>query len=953
MGLFDRAKRVIGDPNERELKRLQPAVEEINAWKAEIQQLSDDAVRAKTVDFRAQLDDGADLDDILPEAFAVVREASRRHLEMHHYDVQLIGGIVLHQGKIAEMRTGEGKTVVATLSVYLNALEGDGSHVITVNDYLAKRDARWMGEIYYALGLSIGVLQHQASFLYDPTYDPTRVEDDEEVDDEERQRRAALGDLQFLRPVSRREAYAADITYGTNHEFGFDYLRDNMVVERDRKVQRGLAFAIVDEVDNILIDEARTPLIISGQSGESLDTYQTFAHIVPTLQPEADFTSELKSRTVSLTESGIEKVERALGIDNLFEGENARMTRFLEASMRAQFMFQRDRDYVVRDGQVIIVDEFTGRMMDGRRYSEGLHQAIEAKENVKIEPETMTLATITYQNYFRMYRKLSGMTGTAATESEEFHKIYSLDVVVIPTNVEVERVDEADLIFRSENAKFREVVNEIEHLNATGQPVLVGTGSVEASERLSDMLRRRGVQHNVLNAKQHERESAIVTDAGLKSAVTIATNMAGRGTDIKLGEGVADLGGLAVLGTERHESRRIDNQLRGRSGRQGDPGQSRFFVSFEDPIMKRFTPDWLPGMLEKMGMDDDMPLESGMVGKALEQAQQKVEAYHFDTRKHLVEYDDVINRQREVIYVERDKILYSSDEVEAIALDMVEAEIHGVIGAFAAKGPIDDLDEDEFWNELGGLLPLDDFEESSVAEADFEGVAEALVDYIGGRLDAQKADVGDERMHDVLRLVLLRTIDRLWVQHLTEVDTFRQGVGLQAYGQQDPLVTYKREAFDMFDQLTAGIRNESVRALTRIQINRSPAPATVQALKAASPKRGPRGTAARGRSRRRAVPAAAPTSADADTALPDESGKKLTRQQRRAMARKQVAVGLDSGAASGVGTAAEAVGVQTIVERHGDETDHTNGGASGTPATSGTSSPPKARSNKKRKKRGR
>ena len=941
MGLFDRAKRVIGDPNERELKRLHPAVDEINAWEAETQKLTDDGLQAKTGEFRARLEDGADLGDILPEAFAVVREASLRRLEMRHYDVQLIGGIVLHQGKIAEMRTGEGKTVVATLPVYLNALEGDGAHVITVNDYLAKRDARWMGEVYFALGLSIGVLQHQASFLYDPAYDPTRVEEGEELDDEERQRRAALGDLQFLRPVSRREAYAADVTYGTNNEFGFDYLRDNMVVEKDRKVQRELAFAIVDEVDNILIDEARTPLIISGQSGESLDTYRTFAQIVPGMQPEADFTSELKSRTVSLTESGIEKVERALGIDNLFEGENTRMTRFLEAAMRAQFMYERDRDYVVRDGQVVIVDEFTGRMMDGRRYSEGLHQAIEAKERVKIEPETMTLATITYQNYFRMYGKLSGMTGTAATESEEFHKIYSLDVVVVPTNVEIERVDEPDLIFRTEKTKFREVVNEIEHLNENGQPVLVGTASVEASERLSDMLRKRGVQHNVLNAKQHERESLIVTDAGLKSAVTIATNMAGRGTDIKLGEGVVELGGLAVLGTERHESRRIDNQLRGRSGRQGDPGHSRFFVSFEDMIMKRFTPGWLPGMLDKMGMDEDTPLESDMVGKALEQAQQKVEAYHFDTRKHLVEYDDVINRQREVIYVERDKVLYAKDEVDAIALDMVEAEVRDVINAFASDGPIDDLDEDQFWNEIGGLLPLDEFDEESISEADFDGVAEALVEQITKRLAAQAAEVGEERMHDVVRLVLLRTIDRLWVQHLTEMDTFRQGVGLQAYGQQDPLVTYKREAFDMFDQLIAGIRNESVRALTRIQINRTPAAGTVPSPQAAARRRGPRGTAARGRSRHGAIPAAAA----APVAQPVEPNKKLTRQQRRAMVRKQA----DIGSASGAGTSAESVGVQTIQERHGDETDPTT--PVNAPTNGGAPGAGKARGKKRKKRR--
>ena len=832
MGLFDRAKRVIGDPNERELKRLQPAVEEINAWKAEIQQLSDDAVRAKTVDFRAQLDDGADLDDILPEAFAVVREASRRHLEMHHYDVQLIGGIVLHQGKIAEMRTGEGKTVVATLSVYLNALEGDGSHVITVNDYLAKRDARWMGEIYYALGLSIGVLQHQASFLYDPTYDPTRVEDDEEVDDEERQRRAALGDLQFLRPVSRREAYAADITYGTNHEFGFDYLRDNMVVERDRKVQRGLAFAIVDEVDNILIDEARTPLIISGQSGESLDTYQTFAHIVPTLQPEADFTSELKSRTVSLTESGIEKVERALGIDNLFEGENARMTRFLEASMRAQFMFQRDRDYVVRDGRVIIVDEFTGRMMDGRRYSEGLHQAIEAKENVKIEPETMTLATITYQNYFRMYRKLSGMTGTAATESEEFHKIYSLDVVVIPTNVEVERVDEADLIFRSENAKFREVVNEIEHLNATGQPVLVGTGSVEASERLSDMLRRRGVQHNVLNAKQHERESAIVTDAGLKSAVTIATNMAGRGTDIKLGEGVADLGGLAVLGTERHESRRIDRQLRGRCARQGDPGSSHFFLSLEDKLMRLYSnSEKMTSLLQRVGMEEDEEISHPMLNRSIETAQKRVEQHNYQMRRRTLEYDDVMNKQREELYGFRNDVI-RGDDVRDRMFDIVEeVVIDRVVGHISAE-----FDEEsgadfqglaEWVNHTfpvgldeGALRKAADSGEIPSEGSLYDGLSAAQFG-ICGCINLAVHDVYEikiqtenpEALDHAERYTILTSVDRLWREHLYAMDGLRQSVHLRSYGQKDPLVEYKTEARDMFIELMAHIKEEVCRSI--------------------------------------------------------------------------------------------------------------------------------------------
>ena len=542
----------------------------------------------------------------------------------------------------------------------------------------------------------MGVLQHQSAFLFDPAYDPTTVAEGEE----ERQRRAALGDLRQLRPCSRTEAYRADITYGTNNEFGFDYLRDNMVTTAANKVQRPLAYAIVDEVDNILIDEARTPLIISGQAEEPPETYRTFAQLVRTLQEGGDFTTDAKSRTVSLTEPGIEKVERALGIDNLFEGESARLTRFLEAALRAQFMYHRDQEYVVRNGQVVIVDEFTGRMMEGRRYSEGLHQAIEAKEGVRVERETVTLATITYQNYFRMYRKLAGMTGTAATEAEELHKIYGLDVVVIPTHKPMIRHDTADLVFRSERAKFQAAAAQIEELHQRHQPVLVGTASVEASERLAAMLQQRGIPHEVLNAKNHEREAQIVTQAGRHDAVTIATNMAGRGTDIQLSEGVAALGGLFVLGTERHESRRIDNQLRGRAGRQGDPGQSRFYVSFEDTIMRRFTPDWLPGMLAKLGMEEDVPLESGMVGKALEQAQQKVEAHHFDIRKHLVEYDDVINRQREVIYGERDKVL-AGEDIHAVVLEMIEKEIGELVALHAAAGPWEDLDPEPFWAEIG------------------------------------------------------------------------------------------------------------------------------------------------------------------------------------------------------------------------------------------------------------
>ena len=826
MGLLDGARKLVGDANRREIGRLQKVVAEINAWEPEIRRHTDAELRAKTDEFRARLADGADLDDILTEVFAVVREASKRWLQMRHFDVQLVGGMVLHQGKIAEMRTGEGKTLVATLAVYLNALEGDGVHVITVNDYLAKRDARWMGVIYQGLGLSVGVLQHGAAFLFDPDYEPGAEEGEEgetaepgrnkaaDATAEERAERAQRGDMRFLRPVPRNEAYSADITYGTNNEYGFDYLRDIMATEAERRVQRPLAYGIVDEVDNILIDEARTPLIISGQAEESLDLYRTFARIAPQLTEGTDLTVELKSRTVALTESGIEKVEAILGIDNLFAGEHARLTRFLEAALRAQFVYHRDRDYVVRNGQVMIVDEFTGRLMEGRRYSEGLHQAIEAKEGVKVQRETVTLATITYQNYFRLYHKLAGMTGTAATEAEEMHKIYGLDVVVIPTHQPMIRTDHPDVIYRSESAKFKAVVDEIAEVSGQGRPVLVGTVAVETSERLSEMLTRRGIQHEVLNAKQHEREAQIVLHAGEPAAVTIATNMAGRGTDIKLSAGVADQGGLHVIGTERHEARRIDNQLRGRSGRQGDPGSSRFFVSFEDTIMRRFTPDWLPGMLAKIGMDDGQPLESGMVGKAIEQAQQKVEGHYFDTRKHLVEYDDVVNRQRAVIYVERDKIL-AGEDLKPIIVDMIETELRELAAHFSAGGP-GAGDEEGFWAELATLMPLDDFDRGAYDQGG-EALATALVEYAHAIYEDKDRDAGADVMRRLERFVLLRTIDRLWVQHLTELDSLRQGVGLQAYGQQDPLVTYKREAFDMFDQLTANIRNKVTQAILQVQ----------------------------------------------------------------------------------------------------------------------------------------
>ena len=851
MKLFSSAKRLVGGGENREVERLQLIAAEINAWEPTIEPLSDAELRAKTAEFRERLEAGADLDDLLPEAFAVVREASKRWLEMRHFDVQLIGGMVLHLGKIAEMRTGEGKTLVATLAVYLNALEGDGAHLVTVNDYLAKRDARWMGVIYQGLGMSVGVLQHNSAFLFDPDYEPGEGEEEaaaanggrassdgaKEVSAEERAKRAQRGDMRFLRPVTRQEAYAAEITYGTNNEYGFDYLRDNMATEAERRVQRPLAFAIVDEVDNILIDEARTPLIISGRGEESLDVYRTFSRIVPQLREGADLTTELKSRSVSLTEDGIEKVETALGIDNLFAGENARLTRFLEAALRAQFVYHRDHDYVVRNGEVLIVDEFTGRLMEGRRYSEGLHQAIEAKEGVKVQRESVTLATITYQNYFRLYRKLSGMTGTAATEAEEMDKIYGLEVIVIPTHREMIRDDRQDVIYRTANAKFKAVVDEISELSGRGQPVLVGTVAVETSEQLAEMLKRRGIKHEVLNAKQHEREAQIVQAAGEAGAVTIATNMAGRGTDIKLGAGIAERGGLHVIGTERHEARRIDNQLRGRAGRQGDPGSSRFYVSFEDTIMKRFTPDWLPGMLTKLGIDDGQPLESGMVGRAIEQAQQKVEGHHFDTRKHLVEYDDVMSRQREVIYAERDRVL-AGEDLRPIVVDMIERELGEVAAHYGAGGP-GAGDEEALWTELSTLMPLDGLDRS-VQEQGGEALAEALVPHALSVYEAKEQEAGPDLMRKLEQFVLLRAIDQLWVQHLTELDTLRQGVGLQAYGQQDPLVMYKREAFNMFEQLTANIRNKVTQAILQLQ-KEAKAPSTGRPTRAAARQAAPSG----------------------------------------------------------------------------------------------------------------
>jgi preprotein translocase subunit SecA len=793
--------KIIGDPNAKEIKRLQPIVDEINDLEPEMQALSDEALRAKTDEFRQRLTGSETVDDLLPEAFAVVREASRRTTGMRHFDVQLIGGIVLHQGKIAEMKTGEGKTLVASLPLYLNALLGRGAHLITVNDYLAKRDPQSMGpgQIFNFLGLTVAILQHDSAFLFSP----------EQVSDQ--------ANMEHLVPVTRRQAYEADILYGTNHEFGFDYLRDNMAMDFAHQVQRPLYYAIVDEVDNILVDEARTPLIISGPTNDSTAVYFQFAQIVPMLEAETDYTVDEKLRAVSLTEEGIERLEKRLGVKNIYAPENFRLTRYMEAALKAQILYQRDRDYVVKDGEVIIVDDFTGRLMFGRRWSDGLHQAVEAKERVKIQQESITYATITLQNYFRLYEKLAGMTGTAVTEAEEFDKIYKLDVVAIPTHMPMVRNDQPDLVYRHEIGKFDAVVDEIVDRNKTGQPVLVGTVSIEKSEYISTLLQRKGIKHEVLNAKQHEREAAIVADAGQRDAVTIATNMAGRGTDIKLGEGVTELGGLYIIGTERHESRRIDNQLRGRAGRQGDPGESRFFVSFEDDLMRRFAPEWLPGMMSKLGMEDNVPIEHSWVTKSIEQAQKKVEGHNFDIRKNLVDYDDVMNKHREVIYAERQKVLEGLD-IKPIILEMVEQQLRQLAETFDPSQHDEEWDIDAFLREVHAILPPSpDLEPEAVEGLTKEELADHLVDVAHALYQQREEHNGAEGMRVLERFVMLQTIDRLWVEHLTAMDDMREGIGLQAYGQTDPLVAYKREAFDMFDQLMENIRNNVARNIYHVE----------------------------------------------------------------------------------------------------------------------------------------
>ncbi|MDA8227808.1 MAG: preprotein translocase subunit SecA [Desulfitobacterium hafniense] len=769
------------DDNSREIKKYQKRVQVINSLEPEISALDDEALRGKTVEFRQRLEQGEKLDDLLPEAFAVVREASKRVLGLRHYDVQLIGGMVLNDGRIAEMRTGEGKTLVATLPSYLNALTGRGVHVVTVNDYLARRDAEWMGQIHRFLGLTVGLILHGLSY------------------------------------AERRASYAADITYGTNNEYGFDYLRDNMVTSPEGLVQRELNYAIVDEVDSILIDEARTPLIISGEADKPTELYYRVAKVIPRLRPQDDYNVNEKDRVVTLTEHGVSRVESMLGIDNLYEDIHTEVAHHVNQALKAHTLFKRDRDYVIKDGQVIIVDEFTGRLMFGRRYSEGLHQAIEAKENVKIEKESQTLATITFQNFFRMYDKLSGMTGTAMTEEPEFKKIYNLDVVEIPTNRPMIRKDMPDVVYRTEDGKFKAVVESIIELHRQGQPVLVGTISIEKSERLSSMLERRGIPHQVLNAKHHEREAEIVADAGQKGMVTIATNMAGRGTDIILGETVPELGGLHIIGTERHESRRIDNQLRGRAGRQGDPGSSQFFISLEDDLMRLFGAENIMGLMDKLGMDDSIPIESKMISRSIETAQRRVENRNFDIRKHVLEYDDVMNQQREVIYGQRRAVLMGENLRDNI-IDMIEKVIDDTIQMFSGDSQFpEEWDLPSFLEYCENqFLPGHKLTADQISKLTKEEVTELLLDETLDLYNHREEMFGSGLMREIERAVMLQVVDSKWMDHLDAMDMLREGIGLRAYGQRDPLVEYKHEAFDMFDGMINSIREDIIRYLVRV-----------------------------------------------------------------------------------------------------------------------------------------
>jgi preprotein translocase subunit SecA len=778
--------KVFGSKNERELKKLQPVVEQINSFEPEIKAMDDKRLKDQTNRFKERIGQGESLEEILPEAFATVREASLRTLKMRHFDVQLIGGIVLHQGKIAEMKTGEGKTLVATLPAYLNALTGKGVHIITVNDYLASRDTQWMGQIFKFLGMSVGTIVHG---LTDP---------------------------------QRKEAYGSDISYGTNNEFGFDYLRDNMKFDLKSIVQGELNFAIVDEVDSILIDEARTPLIISGPAEKSTSLYYQVNSIIPRFNRERDYTIDEKARTTVLTEEGVYKAEKALGVDNLYDPSSIELLHHVNQALKAHTLFKRDVDYIVKDGEVVIVDEFTGRLMPGRRYSEGLHQALEAKENVKIENENQTLASITFQNYFRMYDKLAGMTGTADTEAAEFKKIYNLDVVVVPTNQPMIRIDYADVIYKTKKEKYEAVLDEIEELNRKGQPVLVGTISIDVSEDLSKRLKKRGVKHEVLNAKHHEKEAEIVSMAGQKDSVTISTNMAGRGTDIVLGESVPDLGGLHILGTERHESRRIDNQLRGRSGRQGDPGSSRFYLSLEDDLLRIFGGERMSGIMDRLGMEEGEPIEHNLISRAIENAQSKVEGQNFEIRKHLLEYDDVMNQQRMVIYRHRREALSGKSLKNSIE-DMIRSKAEDIADDFAdEKLPAEEWDlkglEEEIFKQFSFRLPTMDDDTLEGLNAD--GLSQLIEEEAFKIYRQKETEIGEEDFRYLERMIMLQVVDNLWKDHLLSMDHLKDGIGLRGYAQQNPLVVYKKEGYEMFSEMISRIQEQTLSILFRIQVEK-------------------------------------------------------------------------------------------------------------------------------------
>ena len=802
---------ILGSSDEKALDKLRPLVDQINALEAVYEAKSPEELKDVSNTLRNDFNEGRLLDDLLPDAFAAVREAAKRTLSQRHFDVQLLGGIVLHQGKIAEMRTGEGKTLVATLPAFLNSLSNQGVHVVTVNDYLAKRDAEWMGVIYNSLGVSVSALQHDYASLFHPhDFDGNTVKE---------------------KRITRQEAYGADITYGTNNDFGFDYLRDNMVDIAERRVQRGRAFAIVDEVDNILVDEARTPLIISGPSQQNPSEYSIYAKIVPSLREEGDYSVDEKHRSVSLTQSGIAKIEKFLKVDNLYDAENFGQAHFVENAVRAEVIYKKDREYVVKDGKVVIVDEFTGRLMEGRRYSDGLHQALEAKENIAVQRESVTYATITLQNYFRLYTKLSGMTGTAATEAEEFWKIYKLEVLSVPTNKPVMRTDHGDLIYRDQTAKYNAVVKEIKSRVEKGQPILVGTTDIDRSEILSSLLKKQGVKHQVLNAKQHDREATIVAQAGRPGAVTVATNMAGRGTDIVLGGAmdsdsedvdqwgkdhahVLSAGGLYIIGTERHEARRIDNQLRGRSGRQGDPGETRFFCALDDDLVRRFGGDRIQTIMDWAGMDEETPIENKMISRSIEGAQVKVESFHFDMRKNLVEYDDVVNSHRDVIYEQRDAVL-NGVELRPKIQRMIEEECEAIITDGMSSSAIENWEIQNVTTNVERIIPLpEDLTDSEyVFGSGQKNYSDQVRDQIEKTYNSFEAVLGDDNARSIERYIMLRTIDANWVQHLTAMENLRQGISLQAVGQRDPLVMYKKEGHALFQNLQSKIIDDVVHTI--------------------------------------------------------------------------------------------------------------------------------------------